>query len=302
MGLKKIHECEGSFTAIATPFKTNQDIDIEALQEHMQWLKDKNSSGALLFGTTGEANSIALSKRIEAIGQFQGMYKANTIFVGIGATALGDSLALAEAALKAGYNQLLCLPPFFYKGITDEGLYDYFASIINCMKDNSLRLYLYHIPQLAGVGIPPAVMKRLQVDFPDNVVGIKDSSGDFNGYAQPLMNDVPLSLFIGDDNHLLATLKNSGPGCITALANVIPHIHVEIINAYKQGKIDEAQDAQNKLTRWREFIKDFSPIVAIKYIIQRRTKNDIWKNNLLPHTYLSPDQKSRIDAFIDQNV
>ena len=165
--------------ASLTPLDNNQSIDKRRFADHVQHLLDNGCNGVLLFGTTGEANSFTVFERQAALESLlkSGIPPA-TLMVGTGCCALPDTLALTRHALEHGVHRAVVLPPFYYKTATDDGLYDTFAALIDQVGDPALRVYLYHFPKMAVVGFSSELIARLVAKFPEQIAGIKDSTGN----------------------------------------------------------------------------------------------------------------------------
>jgi len=145
---------------------------------------------------------------------------------GTGCCAIPDSIELTRRAVEAGAGGVLMLPPFYYKGVSEEGLYRAFASVIDAVADERLRVYLYHIPPVSNVPIPRGVVARLLKAYPGIVAGMKDSGGDWK-HTQAMIEEFGpqgFDVFAGSETFLLADLRAGGPGCITtATANGQSH-------------------------------------------------------------------------------
>lgn len=149
---------------------------------------------------------------------------------GTGCCSITETVALTAQAVKHGCAGVLMLPPFYYKGVTEEGLYRYFSEVVQRVGDTRLKIYLYHIPPVAVVGITPKLVERLLKAYPTAIAGMKDSSGDWNntktfldafaGAGSPSSSD--FDVFVGSDSFLLANMRNGGVGTISATANVNP--------------------------------------------------------------------------------
>ena len=170
----------GVYAAAVSPFRDDGSLDAAKLVKYCQYLTTEGGcDGVAPTGTTGEGNSISFRQKMELAGAFSeaGFDPARAIF-GTGACATQDAIDLSKAALEAGFPNVLVLPPFYYKNPSDEGLYRYFAQLIETVGDDRLRVYLYHFPQMSATPIPVDVAVRLKKDFGPVVAGLKDSSGD----------------------------------------------------------------------------------------------------------------------------
>jgi 4-hydroxy-tetrahydrodipicolinate synthase len=188
----------GVFAAVATPMRDDLAVDRHAFAQHSRRLLDAGCHGLGIFGTTGEANSLAVGERVEAIEALvaDGI-PADVLLPGTGACALPDAVRLTQAALALGAPGVLALPPFYYKGVSDDGLFRFFAELIERVGDDRLRLFLYHIPPQTVLGFSPELIGRLLDAYPATIAGTKDSAGDA-ARIERICTDFPqLTVFAG---------------------------------------------------------------------------------------------------------
>jgi len=212
---------KGIIAAAATPLHADFSIDLDGLVSHCRNLLDRGCDGINLLGTTGEATSFSLAERLAAMRAVsQAGLPLDRFLVGTGAAALNDAVALTEAARSLGFSGALLLPPFYYKGIDDASLVAYVETVMARVGPAGLRLYLYNFPQNSGVRYPLAVVARLHKAHPDQLLGLKDSSGDME-YARDLARSMPgLDVFPSAEGALATAKEDSFAGCISATANV----------------------------------------------------------------------------------
>ena len=143
---------------------------------------------------------------------------------GAGCCSITETVELTAHAVRHGCAGVLMLPPFYYKEVTEEGLYRYFSEVVQRVGDERLRIYLYHIPPVAVVGITPNLVERLVKAYPSAIAGMKDSSGDWNNTKTFLdeFSGIGFDVFVGSESFLLANMRNGGVGTISATANVNP--------------------------------------------------------------------------------
>jgi 4-hydroxy-tetrahydrodipicolinate synthase len=203
--------------AAATPFNPDFSVAREEFVRHCQWLLASGCHGLVLFGSTGESASLT---RMERQGLLEALLKAgipaDRLIVGTGCPALGDTLDLTRHALANGCTRVLVHPPFFFKGVSDDGLAAYYAAMIERMNDSRLRVYLYHFPQTVGAGISTGLANRLIREFPEVVVGYKDSSGDWANTQRVRAECPALDLYVGTEARFLDLKRAGGTGCISA--------------------------------------------------------------------------------------
>ena len=258
---------------------------------HAKWLFDQGCAGIAPFGTTGEALSVGIDERIAAIGALiDGGIDPARMIPGTGLSNVADTARLSRACLDMGCAAVMTLPPFYFKAVTEEGLYRYFVQLIEAIGPDA-RIVLYHIPPIAVVGIPPSLAARLLAEFPDQIVGIKDSSGDW-GNTRSLLDIDGLAVFPGSELPLLDALALGGPGCISATANINASNIVEVIELYDKGDTVGAQDAQEGARRFRRLMEDYSPIPAQKRLLAMATGDARWAN-VRPPLSSMPEETGR---------
>src|SRR5205823_10424082 len=188
------------------------------------------------------------------------------VLPGTGCCALTDTVRLTHAAVRARCAGVLMLPPFYYKAVSEEGLFRSFAEVIERVGDARLRVYLYHIPPVAQVGFSLKLVERLVTAYPRTVVGMKDSSGDWNNTKAMLdaFASSGFDVFAGSERFLLANLRHGGAGCITATGNVNA---AAIVQLFKEWSTPGADELQQQLNRVRGVIERYAVIPALKAII-----------------------------------
>ena len=220
----------GVLAPVVTPFKADLSSDRERFISHCQWLLSQNC-GLAPFGTTSEANSMSKEERLSLLDALVAAgINPLRMMPGTGCCSITETVELTAHAVKHGCVGVLMLPPFYYKEVSEEGLYRYFSEVVQRVGDARLRIYLYHIPPVAMVGITPKLVERLLKAYPSAIAGMKDSSGDWNNtkafldaFAVRAGRAVsPFDVFVGSESFLLANMCNGGAGTISATANVNP--------------------------------------------------------------------------------
>src|SRR5215216_6041479 len=269
----------GILAAVLTPMDEDLKPDHKAFAAHCHRLLAAGCHGLSVFGTTGEANSLSVDERLAALeGLLDGEVPVKTLLPGTGYCALTDTVRLSRAALEAGAAGVLVLPPFYYKGIDDDGLFRFFAEVVERLGDDRLRLYLYHIPQMTGVDLGLSLISRLIDAYPGAVVGTKDSSGD-KGRIMTLCREFPdFSVLAGTETLLLETLRGGGEGCISATVNVTSRLARRVHDAHASGNDYEAEALQERLTQVRGSIEAYPVIPALKQLMASLTGDERWRN------------------------
>src|SRR5688500_1054024 len=242
---------KGILSPVVTPFNADLSADAERFIAHCKWLNTQDG-GLAGLGTNSEATSLSVDERIALLDALLSAdVDAARMMPGTGCCALTDTVRLTEHAVKAGCAGVLMLPPFYYKDVSEDGLYANFAEVIERVGDARLRIYLYHIPPVAVVGITPKLVERLMKAYPTAIAGMKDSSGDWtntkvflDAFAQS-----GFDMFVGSESFLLANMRHGGAGCISATANVNPAAIHKIFIAWQKADADQ-QQAELNVTRY----------------------------------------------------
>jgi 4-hydroxy-tetrahydrodipicolinate synthase len=281
----------GVIAPILTPFNDDFSVANDLYIAHAKWLFGQGCGGIAPFGTTGESLSVGIDERIAAIGALAeaGIDPARMI-PGTGLSNVADTARLSRACLDMGCAGVMTLPPFYFKNVSEDGLYGYFAQLIEAIGADA-RIYLYHIPPVAIVGIPPALAARLHGDFPEQIVGIKDSSGDWEN-TKALLDIDGLIVYPGSELPLIEALELGAPGCITATANVNAGAIARVVELYDNGEIAAARALHESVKRFRLTVQDYAPIPAQKRLMAMTTGDTRWAN-LRPPLTAMPEDKGR---------
>lgn len=214
---------EGLWVALATPLQADGSVDCPALLRHSERLLREGCDGLVPFGTTGEGTSFSASERLRAVEALLGGGIApERIALGVGYPSIPDTVALTRAALGVGLQHVLVLPPYFYRDAPAAGLEDAFAAVIEDVADPRLRVTLYHIPQVSGVAVPPAVVARLRARYGKVVAGVKDSSADFAQFQAFRAAAPDVAITTGSEADINRAVAAGGTGTICGMVNVAP--------------------------------------------------------------------------------
>jgi 4-hydroxy-tetrahydrodipicolinate synthase len=289
----------GVLAPVVTPFTHDLRPDPQRFVAHCRWLLGQNC-GLAVFGTNSEANSLAVDERmalLEALLE-AGLDPAR-MMPGTGCCALTDSVRLTAHAVQAGCAGVLMLPPFYYKDVSEGGLYRYFAEIIERVGDARLRIYLYHIPPVAVVGFTLSLVERLLKHYPSAIAGMKDSSGDWT-YTKSVLDAFAASgfdVFPGSEVFLLAGMRHGGVGCISATANVNP---AAIDRLYREWQSADADGLQESLNVVRKTVGQYVMIPGLKYVIAHYAHDPAWATVRPPLTELTPAQGQQVIAGLKE--
>ena len=282
----------GVLVPALTPFTSTLEPDSQRFTRFCHWLLAQGASGLAVFGTTSEANSLALGERMSLL---QALVEAGIpvqrLLPGTGTCALPESVELTRHALTCGCSGVLVLPPFYYKNLSDEGLYAGYSELIQRVGDNRLKVYLYHIPQMSYAPLSLNLIGRLAKAYPKTVVGIKDSSGDWDN-TQALLREYPhLAVFPSSESVLLEAMRLGAAGCISATAN----INIGPISTLaKDWQTPQAETLHQAVSQVRAILEAQPLIPALKDIIAHYTDDPGWRPVRPPLTGLPPERAAAL--------
>ncbi len=276
----------GLFCAIATPLDNDGRVNREAFQAHATHLLAEGCDGIAPFGTTGEGPSFAVAERKAGLEMLlQHGIAAPRIVAGAGAAAVSDAITLGRHALSLGVTQLLMLPPFYFKELSDDDLYAAYGAIIDGIGDPRLRLVLYHIPQVPQVPLTVGAIARLASDYPGIIAGIKDSAADL-GHTLTLIRRFPeIRVFCGAEQHLPDVLQAGGAGTICGLANLVPRF----MRRLRETKPAEAQALVSGITALADAVCDGPFVSRLKALMAVTTGDEQWRHTAPPLLPLSAE-------------
>ncbi len=285
----------GVLSPVVTPFKADLSPDPKRFVHQCRWLLSQDV-GLAVFGTNSEANSLSTEEKVELLDRLVASgIDAARLMPGTGCCALTDSVRLTAHAMKLGAGGVLMLPPFYYKGVSDDGLFKSFAEVIERVGDRRLRLYVYHIPPVSQVPITLGLIERLLKAYPDVVAGVKDSSGDWNNTKAMLDAFAAggFDVFAGSETFLLANMRGGGAGCISATANVNP---AAIARLFREWQTPGADAQQARLDEIRGIMQRYPMIPALKAVIARYGGDAAWVTVRPPLVALTPEQRAVLAA------
>ena len=290
----------GIWPAMLTPLDEALNIDHAKLVAHAQSLLKAGCGGVTIFGTTGEGPSFSLSERKEALEQLIARgFPADRIMVSTSCAALIETTELTQHAVDLGVHGCLVLPPFFFKGVSDEGIVNGYAQVIDSVNRNNWRLYLYHIPQVIGVSLTHEVIRQLVSRYPKIIVGIKDSACDrahSEGLAKAFMP--PLTVYVGYEPDLTTMGPLGSTGAISGLANFMPRVvHRMVLSSTAP---QTAQDAK-RIDGMLQLLKPHSLMPALKGVMAALNHDASWLRVRPPLVAMSSaaytEFAKEVDAF-----
>jgi 4-hydroxy-tetrahydrodipicolinate synthase len=289
----------GVLSPVVTPFKADLSPDPERFVKQCRWLLSQDV-GLAVFGTNSEANSLSTDEKVDLLDRLVGAgVDPARMMPGTGCCALTDSVRLTAHAMKLGCGGALMLPPFYYKGVSDDGLFRNFAEIIERVGDRRLRIYLYHIPPVSQVAITLPLIERLLKAYPGIIAGAKDSSGDWNNTKAYIDNFAGqgFDVFPGSETFLLQGMRAGGLGCISATANVNPGAIARLFATWQAADADKQQERLNEI---RGIFARNPMIPALKAAIAHYGGDAAWATVRPPLVELTQEQKASLAADLDK--
>jgi len=286
----------GVFAPVLTPFNATLAPEPQSFIRFCGWLLDQDV-GLAVFGTNSEANSLSVEERVTLLeALIDAGLPADRMMPGTGSPALSDAVKLSTAAARAGTAAVLMLPPFYYKPVSDDGLFAFYAETIERVGDQRLKICLYHIPQLSGVAITLRLIEMLVKRYPATVVGIKDSGGDFANTRAMLDAFDGFRVFCGSERFLAETMRHGGAGCISACANINP---AAIAEACRRHDEPCAQARQQALNATRDIFENYPMIAALKHAVAHFGQCSTFRLTRPPLLGLSADHASSLIARLE---
>jgi 4-hydroxy-tetrahydrodipicolinate synthase len=264
----------GVLVPVLTPFTASGEPDADRFAAFCRWLLDQGANGLAIFGTTSEANSMSPAERMGLLDRLiEAGIPGDKLMPGTGACAVSDAAQLVRHALGHGCGGVLMLPPFYYKPVDDDGIFAFISNVVDRAGSSALRAYLYHIPPVAVVGYSLDLVGRLIAAYPQTIVGLKDSSGDWSNTAALLDRYPGFAVFPGSEVFLLDALRRGGAGCITATGN----INVRgIARLYANWRGSRADALQAEVTTVRKTMQAYPMVPALKRVVAHFHNDPAW--------------------------
>lgn len=288
-----VTEFGGVVAAVPTPFDDLGRIDTAAFVEHASWCLNNGCDGLNVLGTTGEANSLSFEQRRAVMVAAAEALDTKRLMVGTGTPDLETTVALTALAHRLGYAAALVLPPYYYKPASDDGIFAWFARLVQATAKNPIPIYLYNFPQMTGITFAPAFVARLAEAFPDRVKGAKDSSGDL-GYARQLAEIPNFAVFPSNEATLADADADNYAGTISATVNIAPVLSAKLWKSQGDAPL------QDHVLRLRQAISANPLIPAVKYLVAKRTGNPVWLNAAPPQPSLGGAHRENLDLLATQ--
>jgi 4-hydroxy-tetrahydrodipicolinate synthase len=285
----------GVLAPVLTPFDDRLGPDVERLVAHCRWLID-NNAGLAIFGTNSEAASISVDERLALTDALlEAGIPAAKMMPGTGACALPDAVRLSRHASRIGAAGLLTLPPFFFKGVSEDGVFAYYAELIEQVGSGCAPIYLYHIPQFSGVPITLSLIERLLERYPGVIAGAKDSAGDWTHTRSMIDNFAAhgFDVFPASESFLSVAMPIGGAGCISATVNMNP---AGIHRLFEGWDGAEGQQLQAEADAVRGVFQGGYMIPAMKHALAACANDAQWRTVRPPLVALDKATGDKVDA------
>lgn len=279
----------GLWSAMTTPLDAEGGVDHAALVKHGQWLMQNGCDGLVPFGTTGEGSSFSAREKLAATeALLNSGIPAGSIALGTGCPAIPDTIALTRDMMGLGLVHAMILPPYYYRDVSEQGLEDAFAHVIEGVGSDRLRLCAYHIPQVSGVPVPAAALGRLRARYGKVVAGVKDSTGDFESFRAFRREAPDIGTLVGAETLIARALDEGGVGSICGMVNLVPHL----VRAMFRGHAGTADMEAAVGALEAPFIP------TIKAVLAAQTGDAAWRNVRAPFRPADPARAARIAATL----
>lgn len=277
----------GVIAAVPTPVTSRGEPDTERFLKHAAWALANGCDGLNVLGTTGEANSFSAAQRRSVMAAAAQNLDRSRLMVGTGTPDLATTIELTRFAHESGFASALVLPPYYYKGVSDDGLFAWFETVISATEDAPIPIYLYNFPQMTGITFSVALARRLSESFQDRIVGAKDSSGDL-AYAAELARIQGFDVFPSNEAALANVDADGYAGCISATVNV----SAPLAAAFWADRSNAA--LLKSVSETRAAIAAQPLIPAVKHLIARIQGDAEFERVLPPHLPLTAAQKNAL--------
>lgn len=278
---------KGVIAAVPTPVTPEGEPDLERFLQHAAWALDNGCDALNVLGTTGEATSFSAGQRKNVMRAAISGLDRSRLMVGTGTPDLKTSVELTRFAYEIGFAAALVLPPYYYKGVSEEGLFTWFDALVSATADTPINIYLYNFPQMTGIRFSPGLVARLAQTFPERIIGAKDSSGDLD-YARELARIPGFDVFPSNEAALARVDQDGYAGCISATVNVAPALSARLWKDRTNAKLLKEASAVRAMTSAKPLIP------AVKYLVGRIHGDAAFERLVPPHFPLTDEDKNEL--------
>lgn len=270
----------GVIAAVPTPVSPEFEIAPDAFVEHGKWCLAHGCNALNILGTTGEANSLSTAQRGLLMQVAASRFDPRRLMVGTGVPDLETTVSLTRLATQLGYAAALVLPPYYYKPVSEDGIFAWFSALVVRSAAYPIDIYLYNFPQLTGIEFSPALAARLRSAFPGRIKGAKDSSGNLD-YARSLAAISGFAVFPSNEIALADAARDNFAGSISATVNIDPASSAALWSNQADRRL------QADVGVLRRGLTAYPLVAAVKHLVGRRSGNSIWKNITPPNMAIS---------------
>ncbi len=279
---------EGIYAATVSVLNNDLSLNIDKTINHAETIIDNGCHGAAIFGSTGQAQLLSISEKINLLNKLSLSKHKEKYLIGTGLNSLGETINLMRVANSLSFNSFLIMPPAYYK-YDDRDVKNFYSKIIEASPQS--KIILYNFEKLSGYKFSLKCIEDLVKSFPDQIVGVKDSS--YNLYENLKLEN--FSVMPGSETKLLSGLKIGCSGIITATCNVTSQLARKVYDDFKNGK---DQTANQKLCDVRQVFDRYNLISAIHTFL--KNKDDIYKNLLPPLRTLDKTEEKDLINSLDK--
>lgn len=286
---------DGIYAAVLMPMHADLSCNTDELFFHCHDLLKRGCKGVVLFGTTGEGSSFSIEERLDILDRVLGKgIDPKHIIIGSGSANIPEMVTLAKGAIKKQCTRFLIAPPSFFKNVSEEGVIAFYKEIIQRISHPQLRVLLYHIPQFSGVPITLKIIDALTQEFPECVIGMKESEGNLP-FAKTVIEAFPgFKVFVANELQIVEAVHTGAAGAICGFPNLYPEL---ICSLYTQGKRALSENPK-ELKDAMAAIKQFHFIPAFKAIMEKR-RGSIWHAVRPPLMPLSSEQRNALSSILE---
>lgn len=273
------HPLSGIYAAAVTPLKEDGILDITGIDQLIDFLSKRGCHGLLFLGTTGEGPSFSPPERakvFQAASRARQSHPSLKLLAGTGTPSLDETIQLTRLAFDLGFDGVVALPPYYFRKVSDDGLFSWFETLLSQAVPSDGVLLGYNIPPITGIGFSLDLLSRLKDAHPVAFAGIKDSSGD-GDFAKQLGRRFGQDLFVltGNDRLFSLALENHASGCITAMANILSPVLRQVWDAFQSGV--STQLVQDQLSRARQILDLYPPMPPLlKALLNQLHNLPLW--------------------------
>ena len=278
----------GIYSATCSILNDDCSLNIESTIEHAVSTINKGLHGAIFFGSTGQSQLISVSEKKDLINKISTHKLKKKFFLGTGCNSLKDTIDLIKYGFEYDFKEYLIMPPAYYKGNTDEGVFNFYSKIVS--KLPKIKIILYNYEHLSGYKFSVEAVKKLVKSYPKNIIGCKDSTA--NLFEN--LNIPNFLIFPGTETKLLKGLKLGNSGIISAVCNVTSSLARKVFDDFENKK---EQTQNEKLIEVRKVFDGYNLISGIHSYLS--FKDDKFKNLLPPLVLLKPNEKKDLIKKLD---